>query len=307
MVFAGGDAPSRLGGPVPPTLADPASPPRAAASSPATLPAAGAGPASSSISGATRAPKVKRAKVAAPGTRILVNPERLKTAGLVAALGVGIGLTAYLLWPPSATLLHDQAEVLMASDKASDWLRADREYLSELDRRFPGQFAEQKRAWRDQIAREKAVRRALILEKPNLGALSQPKTPVEANFVAVFNEAEGAIRAGDDFEAARKWRDWASALKADDPDERPWRQLALDRAKAVEDAMAARRAMVVDMLDRSDRLVRDGKLEDAERLRKDISRRFGSFRDQRNEIRDRTGIDPDATKEADRPKDEAPR
>ena len=307
MVFGGGDSPSRLGASVAPTLADPSSPPPSPAPSPSTSPAAGAGAPPSSVTGPTRAPKGQRAKVVASSPRVLANPERLKTAGLVATLMGGIAVTAYLMWPPSATLLRARAEALMASDKASDWTRADREVLSELDRRFPGQFAEQKRAWRDRIALDKASRRSSILEKPNLGALSQPKTPAETAFVAVFNEAEGAIRAGDDPEAARKWRDWADALKADDPDERPWRQLALERAQAVESSMLARRATVLEMLDRSDRLVRDGKLDDARRLRTDISRRFGSTLDLRVLIRDRTGIDPSAPKEGDQPRDDAPK
>lgn len=283
MVFGGGDAPARLGAPIPspPTQAEPAV---VGASSVIV-----GDPETPSRSGKARKPKT--ATVATdPSTRI----ERYKTLGLAATLVALVGLLVFMLWPPGAEKLHAQAQALMASKEFTDWTRAERDFLSELDRRFPDRYVEEKQAWRDKIALEKARRRTVNLEKPNLGRLSQPKPGAEELFVSVFNDAEAAIKAGDDEEAIRKWRTMADVLKPDDPEQRGWLMLAQERAEKVKAAMADREALVVKSLDKADRMVQDGQLDEARKLRQDILRRYGPVLHLQDLLRRRLGVDPAA-------------
>jgi serine/threonine protein kinase len=297
MVFAGG-APARLGGPInPPTSKmEPKSTPG--------LKAASGGTPAEAATSPTRPSKSRTT------TRLQLLPsdprarsERLKTVGLVSLLLVTIGLIAYVLWPPSAKTLYGKAERLMASESAADWREADREILAELDRRFPKLYVEQKKEWRDHIGLEAARRRAGHLEKPNLGKLSEPKPGAETTFVTVYNEAVGAVKEGRDEEAAQKWRDMAEILlKSRDTEDRSWGRLAQERVQETLDGIEARRKSVEAMLDRADRLVQDGKPDDATRIREDTIRRFGSVRSLRELIHRRTGIDPSAKPESKEPK-----
>ena len=213
-------------------------------------------------------------------------------------LAATAALIAYLMWPPSAATLFAKAQPLMASDDPAGWSEVNRHILPELDRRFPTLYVAEKQAWRDRIGLRDAERRAAVLEKPNLGALSEPKGFAQITFVDVFNQAAGAMKAGDDADAAAKWRDMAEILAGSkDPADRPWSLLAQGRAKKVTDAMAKRRESVNALLDRADLLVQQAKPDDAERLRRDVARRYGRVRDLKELILKRTGIDPDAPAE----------
>ncbi|MDB5351332.1 MAG: protein kinase family protein [Planctomycetota bacterium] len=292
MVFEGSDVPARLGGAAA-TVAE--------THTPVVTDTLG------DRSGLTKGARTRKAKVATTLSDPTIRTERYKTIGLAAMLVALVGLLTYLLWPPGANRLYTQAEALMVSSQYTDWTKADREFLSELDRRFPKRYVEQKRVWRDKIGLEKARRRAAMLEKPNLGRLSEPKTEPESTFVSVFNESVDAIKSGDDDEAIRKWLAMADLLKPDDADQRPWRLLALERADQVKAAMAKRLITVTQMLDRAERLVQDGKLADATKIREDVLRRYRSVRHLQNLIRSRLHVDPTVPpRDTPKPSDDEP-
>ena len=268
-VFAGGDLPTRPGiavaGPSPTTSLDQVAP----------------------TSGALRAGAFRdgRSRLGSALSELASDPERLKTFGLAGALVAGLALTAYLLWPPGAAALYRQAEAMMASPQAGEWRRADREVLSELDRRFPDLYVEQKQAWRDRIELEKTRGRAGVLE--NLTALSKPKPGVEEIYVDVYREATRQGLAGRDEDATRAWEGLARALKSDDPEQKPWRVLAEEKAQGLRAAMAARRKDAIALLDKADDLARQGKDAEAAEVRKDAATRFGTYVDLRDLLRDR--------------------
>jgi hypothetical protein len=276
MAYAGDGRPARLGAPVPSQVE------------------------TVSSEQPTRGTKVK--KVRFPTLADGQGPRRwwIETIGLVAILVIGLGVLAYMLWPPGAEYLYQHAERLMAEKDPSAWGRADREYLIPLDRRFPDLYREQKQAWRDRIALERIRRRASTLEKPNLGRLSEPKDENEQMFVSVFNEAAGALKAGQDREAARKWQGMAETLKPDDPEDRPWRLLALERAEKLTQDMEQRRSRVQEMLKRAALLESEGKSTEAEQIRRDAAERYGSYRDLRDLIH---GGGEDETKMPDKKED----
>ena len=293
MVYAGG-APARLGGAVEAAKSD-------------SGPAQAGGGVDLSSSGirpgkGTKARTGGRARLL-PSDRS-ARLELFKTLGLLGLLVGTACLIAYLVWPPGAKTLYARADALMASKNYQDWKQADRDILSELDRRFPDLYAEQKRSWRDRIALDDARRRAFHLEKPNLGKLSEPKPGPETLYVTVFNEATGAVKDGRDEEAAQKWRDMADVLlKSEDPIDRSWGHLAEERQAEAIDALEKRRKTVESMLDRADALVLAGRLDDSIRMREDVVRRFGTVKALHELIRKRTGIDPSAKPEG---KDAAP-
>ena len=289
MVFSGGD-PARLGDAGAATFGTVAAP----TGDHLAPESKGSGPAAPA-----RAPRTTKPKKSS-GSSFSILPadprarqERLTTLGLVGLLVATAALIAFLLWPPGAKTLYRKAEALMASKQSSDWLRAETDYIAELDRRFPTKYVEEKQAWRDRMGLEKATRRAAVLEKPNLGRLSEPKPGAEATYVIVYNEAAGAIKAGEDAQAARVWRDLAEVfLKSKETEDRPWGLLCLEREKDALEGIAKRRDSVDAMLASADRLVQDGKVADATRLREDVVRRFGHIRSLRAYIQRRTGIDP---------------
>ena len=66
-----------------------------------------------------------------------------------------------------------------------------------------------------------------------------------------------------------------------------------------------RRENVLALLDRADHLVQEGKINEADSLRADTSKRFGSIRDLKELVQKRTGIDVDA-KKAPKDSDDSP-
>jgi len=299
MVFTGG-APERLGGPrnsVTPG-ASPATIVDGTASAPTRAPSTRVEGTTSDPTRATKSTKARKPKVDSTlSGDSTARREQLKSLGLAGLLVATAALIVYLLWPPGAASLYADAQALMKSEKATDWTKADREFLSELDRRFPDRYVEEKRAWRDKIGLHAARGRATVLEKP-LGQFSLPKTPNEERFLAVFLEATGASKSGDDEDAAARWREMADDLaKSTDPVDRPWGLLAKEREAQGLGMIARRRETVLGQLDRADRLVQEGKIAQADELRADIAKRYGMVRSLKGLIRVRTGIDPDAKPE----------
>jgi len=231
----------------------------------------------SAIDGDTRSPaKPKpRPKSKAKDPRF-EGPSR-STLGLAAGLVVLVGLAAYLLWPPSQKTLYQNAAAGMAGPNRVDWIRARDEHIAELDRRFPDHpYQAETRAWRDKIDLEMTRRRASILEKPNLGGLSEPKGEAEAMFVGVANACAGDVKEGRDDQALGRWREMAGALK-DRAEDRSWMLLAEERAAELVAAMTDRAQAVAGFLERADAHDRDGRPDRAIADRRDILQRYGKY------------------------------
>jgi hypothetical protein len=194
----------------------------------------------------------------------------LLALGLVALLLV----VGYLLWPPGAEYLYRHAEAMMASKEPSEWVQAEKDYLDELDRRFPDHpYKDQVRAWRDRTLLNRAERRAKVLQTPNLSSLSAPKTDPERMFVDVYQRTVRDLEEGHDADAARRWGDMADALAGDDPESRPWSLLARQRADEQKRAVADRQKEAAQLFERGHDAYVRGRFDDSRRD-------FGTFLDR---------------------------
>jgi eukaryotic-like serine/threonine-protein kinase len=267
---------AKAGKPVPMVFNAPEKPTR-----PGTVPpaATGAAPPSDTIGARKSTKSGKSARPATSRALALLRFEGpwIETALLIAALVGVLAFAGYMLWPPSAPYLYAKAKALMASDKLSDWTEADREIVSELERRFPDHpYREEVRAWRDRIALEQARRRGVTLETSGVPAFREPKTEAEAQYVKVAEEARAYLKEKQDPGALDLWRGLAEALK-DQPENRGWYLLALQRADELTKAMSSRRKTVAELLDQADAAERDGHPEVAIRLRRGVLERYGQF------------------------------
>jgi len=205
----------------------------------------------------------------------------VETSLLVFALVAIGGFIVYWLYPPSAGYLYHQAELLMASSRRSDWITARDEYLDPLDSRFPNHpYREQSQKWRDKIMLNVAEGRARILSSPTkLRGINDPANATESNFVVTFASASAASERGDDLKAKQHWQEMAQSLKPDDPEQRPWYLLALERVKDRDVVMRDRRSIVQKQLE----LVKSARLGGRKReeitILSKLVEQFGHFTD----------------------------
>jgi serine/threonine-protein kinase len=211
----------------------------------------------------------------------------LETALLVLALlGVG-GFIVYSILPPGREQLYHQAEALMASTRRSDWLKARDDCLDPLDERFPDHpWREQTRKWRDKILLDEADGRANILVAPVKTRFSEPNNNAERQFVIAHTVAGEASGRRDDLSAVRQWRELANLLKpqsddpkSDEPEERKWYVLALDRADRLENAIRDRRQTVETQLSNATKAHRAGQLDQEILIRAKLIEQYGGYTD----------------------------
>ncbi len=205
----------------------------------------------------------------------------IETGLLVLALtGIG-GFIVYWLYPPSAGYLYRQAELLMASNRRSDWIAARDEYLDQLDGKFPNhRYREQSQKWRDKILLDEAEGRAAVLSSPaRVGKINQPANNTESLFVVTFASAAAASDRGDDLAAKRHWEEMAQKLKPDDPEQRPWYLLALERVKDRDVVMRDRRRFVEAQLDEERTARLGGRILEAITIRNKLVEQFSHFTD----------------------------
>ena len=177
---------------------------------------------------------------------------RLEVAGLVSGLVLVAGVIGYLLWPPSARYYFTKAETLMASKDPYEWIRARDEYLDPLDRKFPNHpYRESTEAWRDRLDLRDAQRRADILEKVNLTAISKPKDEAEETYQVTFQEAAEALKIHHDRGAEELWRNMERQLTREGRENRGWVLIARSKADAVAKEIHRRRQTVTDLLGRA--------------------------------------------------------
>lgn len=121
---------------------------------------------------------VRKGKTAKPQTK---NWKAIaEISGLVVGLVVLVSFIGYIVWPPGAQYLHDQAAKMMESDDYSDWLQAMTRYVEPLEKRFPNHaFESDVHLWQDKVALVRAERRAEILDRSSIAALARAEVPAE--------------------------------------------------------------------------------------------------------------------------------
>jgi len=204
----------------------------------------------------------------------------VETGVLVLALLAIGGFIVYWLYPPSAEYLYHQAELLMASPSRHDWLTARDDYLDVLDSRFPShRFREQTQKWRDKIMLDEAEGRATVLSSSAKSKLNQPANITESQFVVTYESATAASDRGDDLRARQLWEEWAQKLRTNDPEQRPWHLLALERVKARDVFMRDRRHIVETQLDEARTARLGGRILEANAIWNELIARYGHCTD----------------------------
>jgi serine/threonine-protein kinase len=212
---------------------------------------------------------------------------------LVVALAAVGGFIVYWLYPPSADYLYHQAERLMASKSRHDWATAREDYLDPLDARFPNHpHRDQTQKWRDQILLNDADARATVLSSPVKSRLNQPLNVTESQFVVTFESASAASGRGDDLRAKQLWEGWAQKLKTDDPEQRLWYLLAVERAKERDLAIRNRRQFVESQLDEARLAKVRGKQLEAATIENTLFEQFGHFTDLADLFENRRTVAP---------------
>ncbi|WP_435022093.1 serine/threonine protein kinase [Tundrisphaera sp. TA3] len=207
-----------------------------------------------------------------------------EVVGLVLGLVAVGSLIAYLLWPPGEAYLYRHARELMASAEPSDWVRARDEYLAPLDARFPKHaHREEVDGWLDRIDLHQVKRRAEVLERPVLLALTKPKTETEIQYRTTFDEAAAALAIHHDGDAYDLWKKLELSLAREGRKERGWALLAGERAEQIKRQIEQRREVVAGLLARATITEPVAATEAGRKYRKDILEdiiaRFGPYPD----------------------------
>jgi hypothetical protein len=241
-----------------------------------------------------------RSPSSGPGDSDLASTRaRIETALLVAALAAIGGFIAYWLWPPSQEYLFHQAEKLMASKRTADWVTARDDYLDPLDQRFPNHpYREKTQAWRDQILLDFADRRSRVLASSVPTPFSEPSNEVERQFVVTLTLAKKASERYDDMRAMQHWLEFSRSLKPEDPDQRGWYLLALDRAQSLKNMMADRRQVVERQIESAVQAFKSGKTQEGEAIRDKVTEQYMRFTDLADLF---VGVTPPAAKPGEDP------
>lgn len=167
-----------------------------------------------------------------------------EVAGLVAVLGLLCGFIYYIVKPPGEAYLHDKAAAMMASSEYSDWNQAISRYVEPLEKRFPQHaYQDEVRGWKDKVALVRAERRAEILDKSTIAALSRPDGPAEALYLKTRENMADSAKSGNLPAVAGHWLRFAEAvapLMDKDKDVRGWHLLAEKRVRQATDEWTAR-------------------------------------------------------------------
>jgi serine/threonine protein kinase len=209
-----------------------------------------------------------------------LNRSTIETGLLVLALVVIGGFIAYWVWPPSKEYLYKQADTLMASSRRGDWLTALDDYIKPLDERFPDNpYRDQTRKWRDKILLDEAESRGRNITSGVDTSFTRPGNDAERKFVIAYQLADQAHRRGDDLTAINHWRDFADQVKADDPDERKWHLLALQKIEQVENAIKDRREYVLKQLQLADAALQSGRPDEGLLIKSKLIEQFSRYTD----------------------------
>ncbi len=204
----------------------------------------------------------------------------LEISGLLLALAIVGGLIAYIVLPPGQDYLFKQAERLMSSTDPHDWRTAREEYLDPLDRRFPNHpHQETTRGWRDKVIVSEIEGRSKMLQSEANTKLNQPNGDIELRWVEYYARIAAAQKRHDDNAALQAWEELAQTYRLEDSSERAWHLLAERRRDELKKTMADRRELVLRQIAHVQQALQDGKLAEAEGLRKEVLARYGDYAD----------------------------
>ncbi len=243
---------------------------------------------------------VKRRSAPPTGeTEYVGNTRRLlETVGLVALLIGLAGVIGYAFWPPSASYLFTRAEPLMASEDRHDWARARNEYLDKLDAEYPNNpYKEKTGPWRDKLALSETEGRARNLQSQANTGFNKPNGELEERFVQYYTVVSAAEKRNDERGAATAWEEFASSLKPDEKDERPWHLLAKKKAAELSQKIVQRKERVIALMNMAHKAELEGKVSEAVSLRAEVLERYGKFTD----VAELLGIAPGTAPEAKAP------
>jgi serine/threonine-protein kinase len=196
--------------------------------------------------------KRKRRKKAETG------PIYERTWFLVLCLAAVVGLVAWSLWPQSEEKMWAKAKVLMESEDPLDWNKANEEYLSKLQAKFPdGQSATFVRDSIDKIKMRKAE--DLLMNKMRLG--KDPSSEGER----LYAQARRYELFGDRVTAVEMYGSMIQVL-GDDEESRPYANLARRQKAQIEgasDGKPDRLQIVNAALDKADELYQAGQVVEA--------------------------------------------
>jgi serine/threonine-protein kinase len=251
MVFSGSHQPTRLGGPVD----------------------------NSEISGfATRSRKTESVFERVFKRFELPQGQWLGTIGLAVGAVLVAALLVYQLLPPGPAYLYKHAASLMASDESSNWFLAKRDYIDDLQSRFPDYRREEVQAWVDKIVLDRASRRATVLEHPNLLASTRPKGDAEDLFLRTFTETEEATKLGLLSVSAQKWKAMADTLPPE-AEFRGWKLLARARSDSALHELEKKRTAARSRLELADKAEAGEHADEAARIRQEVIIEYGRYPD----------------------------
>ena len=204
-------------------------------------------------------------------------------AGLFTGLALLLGLIGFYVWPVSAAYYHDQAARLMASAEYSDWNQALNRYIKPLETKFPDHaFKDDVRQWKDKLYSTQADRRAEILDKSTIAALSRPDGPAETLYVKSRDQAAEAIKADDLPRVAGFWLQLSEILKPmAEKDETVWGWQGLAKRRS-DDARKEWEARVQPLIQKQKRWIQakeHGSPTDEEETRADFEKALKQSKD----------------------------
>lgn len=172
-----------------------------------------------------------------------------------------VGTIVWTLWPsPPETLFHKGA-ALMASADPEDWEKAWKNYFEPLQRRFPDHaYSEELEEYRQQLADSRAIVEARALARTR-GRISEGQW---------FYESAIRQRLRGDEAGAKRTLGALIDAYSEVPAQRPWVELAekeLDRRPGLTDKPWK---SIRDALDRAEKLLREGKPEEAATIRRGL-------------------------------------
>jgi serine/threonine-protein kinase len=163
-----------------------------------------------------------------------------EVGGLVAVLGLILGVVGYWIWPPSEEYLFARAAKMMESQEYTDWTAAISRYVEPLERRFPENAHQNEiRQWKDKVLEERSERRAEVLDKSTIATLGRASNPAEEHYVKAREQAAEDLRAGRFPQIAGHWSRLAeklAPLAEQDEVARGWLLLTQKRIRAAQNA-----------------------------------------------------------------------
>jgi serine/threonine protein kinase len=203
-----------------------------------------------------------------------------RTWFLGACLAGVIALIAWGVWPLSEERLLEKAAKLMESNEPGDWEVANKDYLSELRRRFPnGKSATTVQQYVDRIDMSKAEEKLKL--KTRMGR--EPTSEGES----LYAQARQYEIFGDRVTAFEKYQSMIQVL-GDAADARPYVNLARRQIAVIEgasDGKSDRLKIVADAMQRAEDLYKDGSVVEAQKIWNSIISLYGNNRELRPQVR----------------------